>query len=105
MPTRWRSWPPPTSTPGGWRRSPPSGRFPAGTPRLGDLLAAEQPDLMHLCTPPGAHAAAAIAALEAGATVVCEKPPCLTLAEFDASAHRHRGWPVTWRPRTCRSRI
>ncbi len=53
---------------------------------LEDLLAAEHPDLVHLCTPPGAHAAAAITALEAGATVVCEKPPCLTLAEFDAIA-------------------
>jgi predicted dehydrogenase len=48
-----------------------------------ELLAAEHLDLVHICTPPGAHAEPAIKALEAGATVVCEKPPCLTLAEFD----------------------
>ncbi|SDR72350.1 Gfo/Idh/MocA family oxidoreductase [Actinopolymorpha singaporensis] len=32
--------------------------IPGRYPSLGDLLAAEQPDLVHLCTPPGAHAAA-----------------------------------------------
>ncbi|GHH81940.1 oxidoreductase [Streptomyces sulfonofaciens] len=49
----------------------------------GDLLAAEQVDLVHVCTPPGAHTGPAIAALKAGAHVVLEKPATLTLAEFD----------------------
>lgn len=50
---------------------------------LSALLAAETPDLLHICTPPGGHADQAVAGLESGATVVCEKPPCLSLAEFD----------------------
>ena len=53
---------------------------------LAEMLAQEKLDLVHLCTPPGAHAPAAIAALEAGVTVVCEKPPCVSLAEFDRIA-------------------
>ncbi|WP_020574250.1 Gfo/Idh/MocA family protein [Actinopolymorpha alba] len=53
---------------------------------LAEMLASERLDLVHLCTPPGVHAADAISVLEAGATVVCEKPPCLSLAEFDRIA-------------------
>ncbi len=55
-------------------------------PDLDALLAAESPDLVHLCTPPGLHAPQAIAALAAGASVLCEKPPVLSLAELDAVA-------------------
>jgi predicted dehydrogenase len=40
-------------------------------------------DLVHICTPPGSHLPIALAALEAGAHVVVEKPATLTLAEFD----------------------
>ena len=54
-----------------------------GYPGLAELLAAERLDLVHVCTPPGTHAGTAIAALEAGVNVVCEKPPCLSLAELD----------------------
>lgn len=50
------------------------------------LLAAEDLDLVDLCTPPVAHAPGAIAALEAGVGVVCEKPPALSLEEFDRIA-------------------
>jgi predicted dehydrogenase len=53
-------------------------------PDLDALLAAESVDLVHLCTPPGLHAAQARAALARGATVLCEKPPVLSLAELDA---------------------
>jgi predicted dehydrogenase len=53
-------------------------------PDLDALLAAESPDLVHLCTPPGLHAAQAVAALERGVSVLCEKPPVLSLAELDA---------------------
>lgn len=55
-------------------------------PDLDALLAAESPHLVHLCTPPGLHAPQAVAALSAGATVLCEKPPALSLAELDAIA-------------------
>jgi predicted dehydrogenase len=51
-------------------------------PDLTALLAAGL-DVLHICTPPAAHAAQAIAALEAGVNVILEKPPALTLAEFD----------------------
>ncbi|WP_255954918.1 Gfo/Idh/MocA family protein [Streptomyces odontomachi] len=47
------------------------------------LLAAEQVDLVHVCTPPGSHTPITLAVLEAGGHVVLEKPATLTLAEFD----------------------
>jgi predicted dehydrogenase len=51
---------------------------------LDDLLASgDKPDVVHLCTPPGLHADHAVAALEAGVHVVCEKPPVLTMAELE----------------------
>ncbi|MGH3880246.1 MAG: Gfo/Idh/MocA family protein [Actinophytocola sp.] len=53
-------------------------------PDLESLLAAESPDLVHLCTPPGLHAPQAVAALGRGASVLCEKPPARSLAELDA---------------------
>ncbi|SEG90414.1 Predicted dehydrogenase [Nonomuraea solani] len=49
----------------------------------GEMLAAERPDLVLICTPPHLHAGQAIAALEAGAWVWCEKPATLSLAEYD----------------------
>jgi predicted dehydrogenase len=55
-------------------------------PDLDALLAAESPDLLHLCTPPGLHAPQAIAALSRGVSVLCEKPPVVSLAELDAVA-------------------
>ena len=57
-----------------------------GYASIEELLAAETLDLVDLCTPPVAHAPGAIAALEAGVGVVCEKPPALSLAEFDRIA-------------------
>jgi predicted dehydrogenase len=55
-------------------------------PDLGALLDAEQPDLVHLCTPPGLHATQAVACLRRGVNVLCEKPPALSLAELDTIA-------------------
>ncbi len=59
---------------------------PRAYPSLSDLLAAEQPDLVHLCTPPGVHHDQAVACLERGIKVLCEKPPALSLSEMDSLA-------------------
>lgn len=50
---------------------------------LTDMLEQEELDIVHLCTPPGFHAPDAIEALRAGVTVLTEKPPCVSLEEFD----------------------
>jgi predicted dehydrogenase len=50
------------------------------------LLAAEQPDLVHVCTPPYLHREQSIAGLEAGAWVLCEKPLAGSLDELDQIA-------------------
>lgn len=54
------------------------------------MLAAEAPDLVVVCAPPAAHREAAAASLDAGAWVWCEKPPALSLAEYD-EVMRHEG--------------
>lgn len=50
------------------------------------MLAAEQPDLVHILTPPATHLPLTVQALDAGAWVWCEKPLCRSLAEFDEIA-------------------
>ena len=58
------------------------------------MLTAERPDLLVVCTPPVAHRAAVVAALDAGTWVWCEKPPVLSLAEYDEIAsHEREGGP------------
>lgn len=47
------------------------------------MLAAVKPDLVCICTPPITHAPLSIAAMRAGAHVLCEKPLCASLAELD----------------------
>ncbi|WP_409494682.1 Gfo/Idh/MocA family protein [Amycolatopsis sp. cmx-11-12] len=47
------------------------------------LLAEQKPDLVSLCTPPSLHVEQVKQALRAGAWVWCEKPPCLSLSEYD----------------------
>ncbi len=81
---------------------------PAVYDTLDDLLAAEHPDVVHICTPPGAHRDQTVAAFAAGAHVIVEKPPAPSLDELDEmraaaegrgqaarrrlpAAHRHRG--------------
>jgi predicted dehydrogenase len=61
-------------------------RIPAAHAGLDDLLAAHHPDLVHICTPPGLHAAQVLACLRAGVSVLVEKPPALSLADLDAMA-------------------
>jgi predicted dehydrogenase len=48
-----------------------------------EMLAAEQPRLVHIATPPGTHAELAARSMAAGAWVLCEKPLCASLAEMD----------------------
>lgn len=58
----------------------------AGYTDLDAMLRAERPDLVIIGTPPGFHREQTVAALGAGAWVWCEKPLCLSLAEFDEIA-------------------
>lgn len=48
-----------------------------------ELLKTEKPDLVSICLPPYVHADVAVAAMETGANVVCEKPMASSLAECD----------------------
>lgn len=47
------------------------------------MLAERRPDIVLIATPPAQHAPMSIAAMEAGAWVLCEKPLCGSLAEMD----------------------
>ena len=53
---------------------------------LGELLREARPDLVHICTPPSLHHDQALACLRAGVTVLVEKPPAISLREFDELA-------------------
>jgi predicted dehydrogenase len=50
---------------------------------LTEMLAAESPDMVIVATPPVLHREQVSEALAAGAWVLCEKPPALSLAEYD----------------------
>jgi predicted dehydrogenase len=50
---------------------------------VADMLAQARPDLVAIITPHNSHAPLAIACLEGGAAVVCEKPMALTVEECD----------------------
>jgi predicted dehydrogenase len=60
--------------------------IPATYPTIGDLLASERPDLVHVCTPPSTHLPIALACLRAGTSVLVEKPPVISLRELDEVA-------------------
>ncbi|EPZ41595.1 MULTISPECIES: Gfo/Idh/MocA family protein [Alicyclobacillus] len=51
-----------------------------------EMLGAQELDAVSICTPNKFHAASAIAALQAGCHVLCEKPPAMTVAEAEAMA-------------------
>ncbi|MEO3868603.1 Gfo/Idh/MocA family oxidoreductase [Nonomuraea sp. B12E4] len=55
-----------------------------------ELLRDQEVDFVHLCTPPQLHAPLALACLEAGVTALVEKPPTLSLAEFDTLVEAER---------------
>jgi predicted dehydrogenase len=71
---------------------------PAAYHDLDDLLRKERPDLVHVCTPPGLHHAQALACLRSGASVLVEKPPAISLREFDelAAAEGEPGTAGPW---------
>lgn len=77
---------------------------PATFDSLDALLASGTVDVLHVCTPPGVHAGQAIAALDAGLHVVCEKPAALSLDELDAmtdaAARNDRRLAVVFQQRT-----
>ncbi|HVN29251.1 MAG TPA: Gfo/Idh/MocA family oxidoreductase [Candidatus Binataceae bacterium] len=50
------------------------------------MLDGEAPDFVDIASPPAFHADAIRASLEAGVHVLCEKPVCLDLAQFEALA-------------------
>ncbi|MGB8943641.1 MAG: Gfo/Idh/MocA family oxidoreductase [Streptomyces sp.] len=50
------------------------------------MLDEVRPDLVLIGTPPSLHRSQNVAALKAGAWVLCEKPLCLSLAEYDEIA-------------------
>ncbi|MGI8696687.1 MAG: Gfo/Idh/MocA family protein [Mycobacteriales bacterium] len=61
---------------------------------LGEALAATRPTLTHICTPPMSHAGAITRCLAGGSWVWCEKPPTLSLREYDdATSGEQEGGP------------
>lgn len=57
--------------------------IPAAHDSVARMLELDRPDIVHLCTPPTAHARDAARCLAAGAWVFVEKPPARSLAEYD----------------------
>jgi predicted dehydrogenase len=83
--------------------------FGAGTAYddLGELLERENIEVLHVCTPNDSHAAQALAAIERGIHVVCEKPLAVSTAEsrsmiaaaeerglVHATCYHARGYPL-----------
>lgn len=69
-------------------------QIPAVYSDVDQMLHESDPDLAIVCTPPGAHREAVVACLDSGTWVWCEKPPALSLAEYDAiAAHEPDGGP------------
>jgi predicted dehydrogenase len=56
---------------------------PATYRGLDELLQDARPDLVLICTPPHAHHEQALACIRAGISVLVEKPPVISLREFD----------------------
>ena len=54
------------------------------------MLRTIQPRVVTIATPPGTHADLCIQSMEAGAWVLCEKPLCASLAEFDRITEAER---------------
>ncbi|PAZ10535.1 oxidoreductase [Streptomyces sp. SA15] len=63
-----------------------AGEDVAGYTSMDAMLDAVRPDLVLIGTPPSLHREQTVAALKAGAWVLCEKPLTLSLAEYDEIA-------------------
>ena len=69
-------------------------QIPAAYSDIERMLEQAAPDLAVVCTPPVAHRDAIVTCLDAGVWVWCEKPPTLSLDEYDEiTAHEHDGGP------------
>lgn len=73
-----------SSTPDSGRRAAASLGLERAYDTLADLVADDSVDIVHVCTPNTTHAGIALAALDAGKHVICEKP----LATSSADAER-----------------
>ncbi|MFD6950546.1 oxidoreductase [Nocardiopsis sp. TSRI0078] len=69
---------------------------PTGYTDLTEMLDRERPELVHVCTPPGLHRPQVEACLGAGASVLVEKPPALSLAEAERMAAAEGGERGPW---------
>lgn len=68
--------------------------IPAAYHDVDRMLREQRPDLAIVCTPPVAHGEAVTACLDAGVWVWCEKPPTLSVAEYDSvGSHEREGGP------------
>lgn len=71
------------------------------TERYGDvqsMLRGAEPQLVHVCTPPGVHREQVLACLKSGTSALVEKPPALSLAEVEemaAAEGEHGPWVAT----------
>ncbi|GAB3693876.1 Gfo/Idh/MocA family protein [Nocardiopsis oceani] len=70
--------------------------IPRGYASLESMLVAERPQLVHVCTPPGVHRDQVEACLGAGASVLVEKPPALSLVEAEKMAAAEGGEHGPW---------
>lgn len=57
---------------------------------VGEMLREQQPDFVHICTPPLLHLKLILQCLEAGAHVLCEKPLVGSLRQLDAIAEAEK---------------
>jgi predicted dehydrogenase len=73
-------------------------RIPNGYGDLTTLLSQARPDLVHICTPPSTHHPIALECLRGRASVLVEKPPVISLREFDEVAAAEQG-ALTAQPR------
>lgn len=80
------------------------GAVPSVHDSLESMLATAELDVVHLCTPPGGHAAQTNAVVGAGCDAIVEKPPAFSLAELDsmtaAAAAAGRRLAVVFQQRT-----
>ena len=62
---------------------------------LGEMLAKENLDVIHICTPSGLHMEPALLAMERGVSVIIEKPIEILLRQSPSHGHRTRSFRST----------